>query len=148
MSSPVSGLPSSVTNTGTAAYREAVESQNIRDEERSYTGRESEVTELEVLPLEHVNLLHVAGQAELLRHLLTILLSPPGVRTKDVVAPQQPLSTERRTKSEIFSCLEIFSAGGGWRYLKMVRSPTWSSSTSWEVKLDWRAGKAPAGSWY
>ena len=35
-----------------------------------------------------------AGQAELLRHLLTILLSPPGVRTKDIVAPQQPLSTE------------------------------------------------------
>ena len=95
MSSPVSGLPSSVTNTGTAAYREAVESQNIRDEERSYTGRESEVTELEVLPLEHVNLLHVAGQAELLQHDLE---SPAGERLGEHNDPVHlsDLKTSRR----------------------------------------------------
>ena len=69
MPSPVSGLPSSVTNTGTAAYRVAVKSEyQTRAELRSYTGRQSQVTWLEVLPLEHVDLLHVTGETKLLQH--------------------------------------------------------------------------------
>ena len=35
-----------------------------------------------------------AGEVELLGHLLAVLLSSPGVWAEDIVAPQQPLSTE------------------------------------------------------
>ena len=41
-----------------------------------------------------------AGEVKLLSHLLTILLSPARVWTKDIVAPQQPFPTERGTKPE------------------------------------------------
>ena len=41
-----------------------------------------------------------AGQSQLLRHGLAILLGPPGVRTEDIVAPHQPFPTQRGTKPE------------------------------------------------
>ena len=38
-----------------------------------------------------------AGQLKLLGHLLAIFLSPARVRSKDIVAPQQPFPTQRGT---------------------------------------------------
>ena len=51
--------------------------RQTRVEQRSYTGRQSEVAWLEVFPLEHVHLLQVTGETQLLHH---DLQSPAGER--------------------------------------------------------------------
>ena len=76
---------------------------------------------------------------------LAVLLGTAGVWTEDVVTPHQPPSTQRRPiPQHQLSALSDVSP----TYLKMVRSPTWSTSSWLDVKLEGRKGKAPTGSLY